>query len=312
MPDTPIRIATRGSPLALAQADEVAAGLRSAHGLPETMTEILVIHTSGDRIQDRPLADAGGKGLFTKEIEAALLDGRADLAVHSAKDMPTVLPDGLVLSAFLKREDVRDAFLSRIAPSLEALPRGTVVGTASLRRQALVRRARPDLTVVTLRGNVQTRLRKLDDGEYDAIILASAGLKRLELSERITELLDVTVSLPAVGQGAVGIECRSDDAEINALLAPLNHEPTALRVKAERAMNRRLEGGCQVPIGGYAELDHGVIVLHGLVGRPDGTQLVTGSISGRPEDADELGRVLAEDLLSRGAGAILREVYGNA
>ncbi len=268
--------------------------------------------TRGDQILDRPLAKVGGKGLFVKELETALLDGSADIAVHSMKDVPMVLAPEFALVAIGPREVPLDAFVSNKYERIEDLPPGAVVGTSSLRRQCQLLARRPDLQVKFLRGNVQTRLKKLDDGEYDAIILASAGLIRLELQARITERLDITVSLPAVGQGAVGIECRSDDAEVNALLAPLNHAPTATRVKAERAMNTRLEGGCQVPIGGYAELDHGVIVLHGLVGRPDGGEVVRGSISGRPEDAEELGTALADDLLARGADVILREVYASA
>jgi len=226
--------------------------------------------------------------------------------------VPMAFPDGLHLAVICEREDPRDAFVSNKYSRFDALPQGAVLGTSSLRRQCQLLARRPDLQVKFLRGNVQTRLRKLDEGEFDAIILASAGLLRLELEERIAERLEVTTCLPAVGQGAVGIECRADDAEVNALLAPLNHAPTATRVKAERAMNTRLEGGCQVPIGGYAELEQGVIVLHGLVGRPDGGEVVRGSISGRPEDAEELGRVLAEDLLARGADVILREVYASA
>ncbi|GAB4293209.1 MAG: hydroxymethylbilane synthase [Thiohalomonadaceae bacterium] len=305
-----IRIATRQSLLALWQAEYVSARLKECH--PGLEVELVKMVSQGDKILDTPLAKIGGKGLFVKELEEGLLAGRADIAVHSMKDVPMAFPEGLHLAVICEREDPRDAFVSNTYQSFEALPQGAVVGTSSLRRQCQLLARRPDLRVKFLRGNVQTRLKKLDDGEYDAIILASAGLIRLGLQNRITELLDITVSLPAVGQGAVGIECRSDDAEVNALLAPLNHAPTATRVKAERAMNTRLEGGCQVPIGGYAELDHGVIVLHGLVGRPDGSAVVRGSISGKPEDAEELGKVLAEDLLSRGADAILREVYASA
>lgn len=305
-----IRIATRQSLLALWQAEYVAARLKELH--PGLAVELVKMVSQGDKILDTPLAKIGGKGLFVKELEEGLLRGDADIAVHSMKDVPMEFPEGLHLAVICEREDPRDAFVSNKYAVLDELPQGAVVGTSSLRRQCQLLERRPDLQVKFLRGNVQTRLKKLDDGDYDAIILAGAGLIRLELQDRIRHMIDITTSVPACGQGAVGIECRADDAEVNALLAPLNHESTATRVKAERAMNRRLEGGCQVPIGGYAELDHGVIVLHGLVGRPDGTEVVRGSISGRPEDAEEMGQVLAEDLLARGADAILREVYGKA
>ncbi len=305
-----IRIATRESLLALWQAEYVSTALRNAH--PGLEVELIKMKSEGDRILDTPLAKIGGKGLFVKELEEGMLRGDADIAVHSMKDVPMVLPQGLHLAVICPREDPRDAFVSNTYKHFDELPQGAVVGTSSLRRQAQLLIHRPDLEIKFLRGNVQTRLRKLDEGQYDAIILASAGLIRLKEGDRITELLETTTILPAVGQGAVGIECRSDDVEINALLAPLNDETTWTRVTAERAMNRRLEGGCQVPIGGYAELDHGVVVLQGLVARPDGSEVVRGSISGRPEDAEELGNVLAEDLLSRGAGEILQEVYAQA
>ena len=303
-----IRIATRESLLALWQAEYVATALKNAH--PGLEVELVKMKSQGDKILDTPLAKIGGKGLFTKELEDGMLRGDADIAVHSMKDVPMELPEGLHLPVICPREDPRDAFVSNKYDTLDALPEGAVVGTSSLRRQAQLLDRRPDLKIQFLRGNVQSRLRKLDDGMYDAIILASAGLKRLELESRITEIIEVTTMLPACGQGAVGIECRTDDDEVNVMLASLNDPRTAARVLAERAMNRRLEGGCQVPIGGYAELDHGVIVLHGLVGRPDGTEVVSGSISGYPEAAEELGTVLAEDLLSRGADAILADVYG--
>jgi hydroxymethylbilane synthase len=305
-----IRIATRDSLLALWQAEYVSTALKNAH--PGLEVELIKMKSQGDKILDTPLAKIGGKGLFVKELEEGMLRGDADIAVHSMKDVPMELPEGLHLAVICPREDPRDAFVSNTFQHFEDLPEGAVVGTSSLRRQAQLLVHRPDLQIKFLRGNVQTRLRKLDEDEYDAIILASAGLKRLDQGERITEFLETTIILPAVGQGAVGIECRSDDAEINALLAPLNDEQTWIRVTAERAMNRALEGGCQVPIGGYAELDHGVIVLQGLVGRPDGSEIIRGSISGRPEDAEELGQVLADDLLSRGAGEILKEVYAQA
>jgi hydroxymethylbilane synthase len=302
-----IRIATRESLLAQWQAEYVATALKNAH--PGLEVELIKMKSKGDKILDVPLAKVGGKGLFTKELEEGLLSGEADIAVHSMKDVPMELPEGLHLPVICPREDPRDAFVSNKYKSFAELPEGAVVGTSSMRRQCQLLAKRPDLEIKFLRGNVQTRLRKLDDGEYDAIILAGAGLKRLELEERITELLDITTLLPACGQGAVGIECRVDDDEVNLMLMALNDNKTQARVLAERAMNRRLEGGCQVPIGGYAELDHGVIVLHGLVGRPDGSEIISGSVSGFPEAAEELGNVLAEDLLARGAGDILAEVY---
>ena len=309
MSDKIIRIATRKSPLALWQAEFVKAELEKHH--PGIKVELLKMTTQGDKILDAPLAKVGGKGLFVKELEVGMLEGAADLAVHSMKDVPVEFPDGLHLPVICEREDPRDAFVSNKFDSFEELPHGARVGTSSMRRQCQIMARRPDLEIVTLRGNVNTRLKKLDDGEYDAIILAAAGLKRLGFADRIKEAIDPLVSLPAIGQGAVGIECRVDDEYINNLLAPLNHQPTAIRVRAERAMNNRLQGGCQVPIGGYAELDYGVIVLRGLVGRPDGSEIVRGDISGKPDDAEELGRVLADDLLSRGAREILQEIYAN-
>jgi hydroxymethylbilane synthase len=304
-----IRIATRKSQLALWQAEHVAAGLREAH--PGLEVELVKLTSKGDKILDTPLAKIGGKGLFIKELEEGLLDGRADIAVHSMKDVPIIeeLPEGLHVPVVCKREDPRDAFVSNRYKSVDELPQGARVGTASLRRQSQLLERRPDLQILLLRGNVNTRLAKLDADEYDAIILACAGLKRLGFEERITDYLDPQVSLPAVGQGAVGIECRSDDEELNRLIGALDDADTHTRISAERAMNARLQGGCQVPLAGYAELEHGVIVLRGLVGRPDGSKVVRGVVSGRPEDAEELGTVLADDLLSRGADAILKELY---
>jgi len=302
-----LRIATRKSPLALWQAEFVAARLRELH--PDLDVELVKMSTQGDKILDTPLAKVGGKGLFVKELEQGLLEGTADIAVHSMKDVPVEFPEGLHLPVICPREDPRDAFVSNQFDEFDSLPAGARVGTSSLRRQCQLRARRPDLTVLDLRGNVGTRLDKLDRGDYDAIILAAAGLKRLGLGERVREHLAPDVCLPAIGQGAVGIECRHNDPRVNGLLDALNDRNTAIRVRAERAMNTRLHGGCQVPIGGYAEIEHGVILLKGLVGRPDGTEVVRGVISGRPEDAEELGTVLAEDLLSRGAGAILEEVY---
>ncbi|MDY6979884.1 MAG: hydroxymethylbilane synthase [Pseudomonadota bacterium] len=302
-----LRIATRKSQLALWQAEYVKAALEAAHA--DLQVELVKMTTQGDKILDTPLAKVGGKGLFVKELENGLLSGEADIAVHSMKDVPVELPDGLHLPVICPREDPRDAFVSNNHPSLEALPEGARLGTSSLRRQCQIAELRPDLQIIDLRGNVNTRLQKLDDDHYDAIILAAAGLKRLGFEERITQLLGPEISLPAIGQGAVGIECRRDDERVNSLIAPLNDKTTALRVRAERAMNHRLNGGCQVPIAGYAELSHGVILLRGLVGRTDGSEIVRGEIAGQPENADELGQVLAEDLLSRGADAILDALY---
>ncbi len=305
-----IRIATRKSPLALWQAEYVKARLQQCH--PGLEVELVKMVTQGDKILDAPLAKVGGKGLFVKELELGMLAGEVDIAVHSMKDVPVEFPEGLHLPVICEREDPRDAFVSNNYDSFDDLPQGARVGTSSLRRQCQLKARRPDLEIISLRGNVNTRLKKLDEGQYDAIILAAAGLKRLGFEQRIRATLDVNVSLPAIGQGAVGIECRRDDERVNTLIAPLNHPETAVRVRAERAMNARLEGGCQVPIGGYAELDHGVMLLRGLVGRPDGGEVVRGNIAGRPEDAEELGRALADDLLARGAREILQEVYGQA
>ncbi len=305
-----IRIATRKSPLALWQAEHVAERLRQAH--PGLTVELVKMVTQGDKILDTPLAKVGGKGLFVKELEQGMMEGRADIAVHSMKDVPMDLPEGFVLGAVLSREDPRDAFVSNRYAALDELPEGAVVGTSSLRRQCQLRAARPDLDIRDLRGNVGTRLGKLDAGDYDAIVLACAGLKRLGLEDRITQALAPEQSLPAVGQGAVGIECRADDTTVLDLVAPLDDPDTAVRVRAERAMNHRLEGGCQVPIAGYAELERGVLLLRGLVGSVDGREVIRGDIAGRPEDAELLGRTLAEDLLTRGADRILEAVYRHA
>jgi hydroxymethylbilane synthase len=302
-----IRIATRKSLLALWQANHVKDRLEQLH--PDVTVELVPMTTKGDVLLDTPLSKIGGKGLFIKELEQAMLDGRADIAVHSMKDVPVEFPEGLGLTVICEREDPRDAFVSNQYPGLEALPAGAVVGTASLRRECQIRARRPDLVVKTLRGNVQTRLRKLDEGEYDAIILAAAGLKRLELEDRITGLLSPEESLPANGQGAVGIECRLDDAELLALLTPLDHAPTRLRVLAERAMNQGLQGGCQVPIGAYAELEDDKLWLRGLVGKPDGSQMIFDEITGLASQGEALGAELAKRLLARGADKILDEVY---
>ena len=302
-----LRIATRKSQLALWQAEYVRDVLLQYH--PDLNVELVKMTTEGDRILDTPLAKVGGKGLFVKELETGLLNGDADIAVHSMKDVPIELPEGLHLSVICPREDPRDAFISNDYKLFEDLPKGARLGTSSLRRQCQLAAQRPDLNIIDLRGNVNTRLRKLDAGNYDAIILAAAGLKRLGMQDRITQTLSPEISLPAIGQGAVGIECRQDDDWVNELLAPLNDRDTAIRVRAERALNHRLQGGCQVPIAGYAELSHGVILLRGLVGTVDGTEIIHGEIAGQPEDAEYLGRVLAEDLLSRGADEILENLY---
>ncbi len=310
MSDSILRIATRKSPLALWQANHVRDALIARH--PELEVELLTMTTQGDKILDTPLAKVGGKGLFVKELETGMLEGRADLAVHSMKDVPVEFPEGLGLAAVLPREDPRDVLISNTCSSIDELPRGARVGTSSLRRQSQLRARRPDLRILDLRGNVNTRLSKLDNGDYDAIMLAAAGIKRMGWEARITEFLPPEQFLPAIGQGAIGIETRNDDIRVSELVAELNDAQTATRIVAERALNEALQGGCQVPIAGYSEISHGVILLRALVGRPDGTELVQGVISGKPEDAEELGRVLAADLLSRGAKQILDEVYGEA
>lgn len=307
MLDKIIRIATRQSPLALWQAQYVQKQLMACH--PGLQVELVPMVTKGDIILDTPLAKVGGKGLFVKELELAMLDGRADIAVHSMKDVPVEFPEGLGLVTICERDDPRDAFVSNHYASLADLPEGSVVGTSSLRRQCQLREQRPDLVIRDLRGNVGTRLGKLDNGDYDAIILAVAGLNRLNLQDRVRTALTPEECLPAVGQGAVGIECRLDDSETRALLAPLAHRETTLRVLAERAMNTRLEGGCQVPIGSYAEIDGDQIWLRALVGAPDGSQMVRGERRGNTADAERMGVDLAEELLAKGAREILQEVY---
>jgi hydroxymethylbilane synthase len=294
-----LRIGTRGSPLALAQARMVRAQLVAAHGWDEAAVEIAAIRTSGDRIQDRPLADAGGKGLFTKEIEEALLAGTVDLAVHSAKDMPTVLPEGLVLAACLPREDVRDAFISPKAASLAALPQGAVMGTASLRRQAMVKRLRPDLRVVPLRGNVETRLKKLDGGDFDATILALAGLKRLGLADAATAILDVGEFLPAVGQGAIAIEIRGDDARTRDLMAAIDHADTSVALACERAFLGVLDGSCRTPIAGHAVIEGSALRFRGMILRPDGSEAFETTRTGARGDAAALGADAGAELKAK-------------
>ncbi|MDO7909801.1 hydroxymethylbilane synthase [Pseudomonas monteilii] len=305
-----IRIATRKSALALWQAEYVKARLEAAH--PGLLVSLVPMVSRGDKLLDSPLSKIGGKGLFVKELETALLEGQADIAVHSMKDVPMDFPEGLGLYCICEREDPRDAFVSNRYNSLDDLPLGSVVGTSSLRRQTQLLSHRPDLEIRFLRGNVNTRLAKLDAGEYDAIILAAAGLIRLGFESRITDSLDVTYSLPAGGQGAVGIECRSADSDIQALLAPLHHLETADRVVAERALNKRLNGGCQVPIASYAVLEGDQLWLRAMVGQPDGGALLRAEARGPRTAADLLGVQVADDLLDQGADVILTAVYGEA
>jgi hydroxymethylbilane synthase len=294
-----LRLGTRGSPLALAQAGMVRQALAAAHGFDVERIALNIIRTSGDRIQDRPLADAGGKGLFTKEIEEALTAGRIDLAVHSSKDMPTVLPPGLVLTAFLERENPRDVFVSRKAGSIAALPRGATVGTASLRRQAMVRRMRPDLSVIALRGNVETRLRKLDEGAADATLLALAGLRRLGLENAATAVLDIDEFLPAVGQGAIGIEARADDTRTLDLLAAINHADTAGALTCERAFLAVLDGSCRTPIAGHAMIARGRLRFRGMIIKPDGSEAFETAREGSVGDAEKLGADAGAELKGR-------------
>ncbi len=304
---TTLTIATRKSMLAMWQAEHIKARLEQLH--PGLTVVLMPMSTRGDVILDTPLAKIGGKGLFVKELEIAMLEGKADIAVHSMKDLPVEFPDGLELYGICEREDPRDAFVSNHYNSLDELPDGAVVGTCSLRRKCQILAQFPHLKVHDLRGNVQTRLNKLDEGQFDAIILAASGLIRLDLHARIRQRIAVEVSLPANGQGVLGIECRSNDSATKALLEPLTCPQTRSCVLAERAMNRRLQGGCQVPIGAYAELHGDQLHLRGLVGRPDGSEIIEGEISGDRDAAEQLGIELAEFLLQRGAGKILAEVY---
>jgi len=306
MSDSIVRIATRKSPLALWQAHHVRQALCDAH--PGLQVELLEMVTKGDKILDTPLAKIGGKGLFVKELEEGLLAGEADIAVHSMKDVGVDFPEGLHLPIIMKREDPRDAFVSNTYDNLFDLPAGAIVGTASLRRQSQILALRPDLQIRTLRGNVGTRLGKLDAGEYDAIILAAAGLRRLEKADRISSFIESSMILPAVGQGAVGIECRVNDERIEALLAPLNDAETAVRVRAERAINRRLEGGCQVPIAGFAEVKGEQISIRGLVADPQGQKIYRADAQGTLSEAEALGDSVAQDLLQQGAGEILAQL----
>ncbi|MDO4897507.1 MAG: hydroxymethylbilane synthase [Moraxella sp.] len=305
-----LTIATRQSPLALWQANFVKDKLTALY--PDLDVKLLTMVTRGDKILDTPLAKIGGKGLFVKELEQALFDGTADMAVHSLKDVPMVLPDGLTLGAYLSRHAPTDAFVSHKYSHINELPQGGVVGTSSLRRECQLRRHRPDLDIRSLRGNVGTRLSKLDNGEYDAIILATSGLVRLGLDERIRHELDTDISLPAVGQGALAIECRADDEHLLNLIAPLNDPATRLCVLAERAMNHALEGGCQVPIAGFATLDDGTLHMQGRVGTPDGKTLLIAQKSlphANESQAVKLGQDIAKELLSQGADKILKALY---
>lgn len=305
-----LTIATRQSPLALWQANFVKDQLIALY--PALDVKLLTMVTRGDKILDTPLAKIGGKGLFVKELEQALFDGTADIAVHSLKDVPMVLPEGLMLGAYLSRHAPTDAFVSNRYTHLDELPQGAIVGTSSLRRECQIRRHRPDLDIRSLRGNVGTRLSKLDNGEYDAIILATSGLQRLGLDDRIRHELDTAISLPAVGQGALAIECRADDVAVLDLLAPLNHAPTRLCVLAERAMNHALEGGCQVPIAGFATLDGDTLTMEGRVGTPDGQTLLVAKQSLANSDENHavtLGQNIAQTLLSQGADEILKALY---
>jgi hydroxymethylbilane synthase len=297
-----LRIATRKSPLALWQARHVAALLQSRHG---TTSELVELSTEGDRFLSAPLSRVGGKGLFVKEIESAVIDGRADLAVHSLKDMTSKVPAALLIACVPEREDPRDAFVGRAGPKLFELPKGARVGTSSLRRSCQILERRPDLRIVNLRGNVQTRLRKVEEEEMAGAVLALAGLRRLGLESRITEVLETAVSLPAVGQGALAIECRKEDAEVRRLLAALEDRVTRIAVTAERAFLARLEGGCTVPLAAHARVDGDRVLLDGLVGRPDGTKVVRGRREGPDGDAEKMGTELAEALLAAGAKEIL-------
>lgn len=304
-----IRIATRKSPLALWQAEYVASQLEKA--FPEIKTELVTMVTRGDKILDAPLAKVGGKGLFVKELEQGMLEGSADIAVHSMKDVPVEFPEGLHLAVVLEREDPRDAFVSNHYASINDLPENPKIGTCSLRRQCQIKEKLPNAEILPLRGNVNTRLAKLDAGEFDAIILASAGLKRLGMGDRITECIDSTLSLPAIGQGAIGIECRSDDVEINQILDVLADENTTIRITAERAMNTRLNGGCQVPIAGFAEIQGDKLWMRGLVGNPDGSLIYLSEKTGDIKDAAAIGIAVADDLLAQGADKILQDLYSS-
>lgn len=299
-----IRIATRQSPLALWQAEYVSERIKVL--FPTIQTQLVKMVTRGDKILDAPLAKIGGKGLFVKELEQGMLEGNADIAVHSMKDVPVTFPAGLHLAAILEREDPTDAFVSNHYASLDDLPKNARIGTSSLRRQCQIKAKFPNAEILSLRGNVNTRLAKLDAGDYDAIILASAGLKRLGMGHRIAQCLPTQVSLPAIGQGAIGIECRVDDSEVNAIVNALNDELTAICITAERAMNAKLNGGCQVPIAGFAQIENDEISMRGLVGNPDGSVIYRAEKRGHVSQAFTIGEAIAEDLMRQGASAILQ------
>ena len=302
-----LRIATRKSPLALWQAEHVKAELQRAH--PGLEVELVTMSTQGDKILDTPLAKIGGKGLFVKELEQGMLEGRADIAAHSIKDVPMEFPEGLFLATIMQREEPCDAFVSNRYDALEELPEGAVVGTSSLRRKCQLLNKRPDLQIKDLRGNVNTRLAKLDDGDYDAIVLACAGLVRLEMEHRIKQRIAADWILPAVGQGAIGLEAREGDDDTLQLIAPLNHADTRDRILAERALNERLQGGCQVPIASHAVLEGNQLHLRGLVGETDGSRIITAEARGPRTEAEALGQQVADDLLAKGARKILQQLY---
>ena len=302
-----LRIATRKSPLALWQAEHVKAELQRAH--PGLEVELVTMSTQGDKILDTPLAKIGGKGLFVKELEQGMLEGRADIAAHSIKDVPMEFPEGLFLATIMQREEPCDAFVSNRYEALEDLPEGAVVGTSSLRRKCQLLNKRPDLQIKDLRGNVNTRLAKLDDGDYDAIVLACAGLVRLEMEQRIKQRISADWILPAVGQGAIGLEAREGDDDTLQLIAPLNHTDTRDRILAERALNERLQGGCQVPIASHAVLEGDQLYLRGLVGETDGSHIITAEARGPRTEAEALGQQVADDLLAKGAREILQQLY---
>ncbi len=304
-----IKIGTRGSKLALAQSSMIGETIKSEH--PDIDVELIIIKTKGDKIIDSPLSKIGGKGLFVKEIEEALLEKRVDIAVHSIKDVPAELPDGLSIPFFPEREDPSDAFLSVTYKKFEDLPEGSRVGTGSLRRSSQLLNKRPDIEIVPIRGNVDTRINKLESGELDAILLAASGLNRLGLSSRINQLLHPLDFIPAVGQGALGLEVRTDDIECNKLLEFLNHTATALAVRAERAFLNKLEGGCQVPIGAYASIENNTIIVHGMVSELDGSRIIRDSLTGTCKNPEQAGETLATRLLDMGADKILAGVYGN-
>ena len=303
-----IRIATRKSPLALQQAEEIRSALLKYH--PELDIQLVPMTTSGDKLLGTPLAQVGGKGLFVKELEQALIENRADIAVHSMKDVPVTFPPELEISTICEREDPRDALISNQHPNLNSLPDNAIIGTSSMRRSCQIQALRPQIKVETLRGNVNTRLQKLDEGQYDAIILAVAGLKRLNLAHRITQFLSIDESLPAVGQGALGIECRRNDYILKEKLSILEHLPTRLCILAERSMNHALNGGCQVPIAAYAQLiNTSTITLQGLVAKPGGKIILRAYAHGDIDSAEQLGKKVAKDLIHQGADKILREIY---